>query len=252
MSLITYPRTAAELHAVLALGYKEVLKMLRDNKLRVNLRNFLSFLFKSQQYDDKTLDAFNQRLLGWQDERRAAGLPDAALVYHHSGVRILPGFTFESFTYVKKANRVQYLRERKTEFIKARRDWLKELAKTREDLLLKCGIPLPQIDLMKTKGRCPVDCDGKPYQVHHRKPLDDGGTNDPANFILIRDDVEHRAVHGHYNPAEQSIDRLTPGRSAVVALPMPPADTFIYPNPDLKYLSEKVANVELLSIYDDY
>lgn len=250
-SLITYPRTAAELKAVISQGYDEVMKLMRDNKLRVNLRRFLQVLFKGRKHDDQTLEMFNRRLLDWQDKRRQDGEPDATLVYHHSGVRLLVGFTFENFEFEKKADRAVYVRERKTEFPKAKRKWLMEIAVTHRQALLGAGFPQFVIDKMASDGLNPI-VGGKSYQVHHRKPLDDGGDNHPDNFILIRDDVEHRAVHGHYNPAELSIDRLKPGESVKVALPTPPADSIVYPNVAMHYDSECVANVDMLSIYDDH
>ncbi|MHC8294227.1 HNH endonuclease signature motif containing protein [Pseudomonas sp. LB3P58] len=250
-SLITYPRTAAELKAVIAQGYDEVMKLMRDNKLRVNLKRFLQVLFRTRKHDDKTLEMFNRRLLDWQDARRQAGEPDATLVYHETGVRLLIGFTFEHFKFEKKPDRTLYVRERDKEYPNIKRKWLKEIAVSHAQVLLDAGFPQVVIDKMARDGLGPI-VGGKAYQVHHRKPLDDGGDNNTDNFILIRNDVEHRAVHGHYNPAELSIDRLKPGESVMVALPTPPADSIVYPNAAMSYDSERVANVDLLSIYDDH
>ncbi|MDP9708900.1 UNVERIFIED_ORG: hypothetical protein J2X80_000973 [Pseudomonas fluorescens] len=250
-SLITYPRTAAELKAVIAQGYDEVMKLMRDNKLRVNLKRFLQVLFKTRRHDDQTLEMFNQKLLDWQEKRRQAGEPDATLVYHHSGVRLLTGFTFENFRFEKKLDRNQYDYERDKQYPKVKRQWLKDIAVSHAQVLRNAGFSQAVIDKMARDGLNPVVA-GKTYQVHHRKPLDDSGDNNTDNFILIRDDVEHRAVHGHYNPAELSIDRLKPGEWVMVALPTPPMDSIVYPNPAMNYDSERVANVDLLSIYDDH
>ncbi|MFJ4143735.1 HNH endonuclease signature motif containing protein [Pseudomonas sp. NPDC089734] len=250
-SLITYPRTVGDLKAVIAQGYDEVMKLMRDNKLRVNLKRFLQVLFKGRNHDDKTLEMFNRRLLDWQNARRLAGKPDATMVYHHSGVHVLTGFTFEEFKFEKKADRTLYDFERNTEYPKIKQKWLKDIAVNHTKVLLDAGFPQAVIDKMARDGLNPI-VGGKKYQVHHRKPLDDGGDNNTDNFILIRDDMEHRAVHGHYNPAELSIDRLKPGESVMVALPTPPADSIVYPNPAMNYDSERVANVDLLSIYDDH
>lgn len=250
MSFISYPRTAAELRAVLSLGYKEVVRLLRLKKLRVNLYAFLRHLFKENQYDDNAIDHLNNKLISWQENRTLAGLPNAALVYHRSGVRMLHGFEIRKVSYERKADRAVYERERKSEFNRLSRTWLKEIAVTNAKELVAAGIPLSSIEKMAKTGQRP-EVDGKSYQVHHRVPLDDGGTNDTKNFILIRDDVEHRAVHGYYNPAELRIDRLAYGNTAEVALPMPPEDTIIYPNPALGYIAEVVPHADLLEIYHE-
>ena len=252
MSLISYPRTAADLKSVLSLGYEEVMRLLRENRLYVNLRSFLQHLFKEKKYDDNAIDSLNQKLLTWQEDRTKKGLPNAALVYHHSGARSLHGFKIEKVNYERKTNRIQYQHERKREFQRESRKWLKEIAVTHAKDLKAAGIPQKEIDKMATTGERPMDANGKLYQVHHRLPLDDGGTNDPSNFILIRDNVEHRAVHGYYNPAELRIDRLPYGEKAEVALPMPPKDTIIYPDPPRGYVAEIVPNTDLLEIYDEH
>jgi hypothetical protein len=248
---ISYPRTAAELRSALSLGYNEVLRLLRARKMRVNLKGFLSHLFKEKQHDDASIDQLNKKLVEWREARDRAGQASAALVYHHSGVRILHGFTVTLVKYERKADRAVYIKERGKEFIQARKTWLKTIASTHAFELQQAGLPSAEIDRMARFGKVPSDANGKQYQVHHRIPLDDGGTNDPANFILMRDDVEHRAVHGYYNPAELRIDRLAYGASAEVALPMPPSDTIIYPNPTLGYVAEIAPHADFLDIYHE-
>ena len=90
------------------------------------------------------------------------------------------------------------------------------------------------------------------YQVHHRIPLDDGGTNSRANFILIRNDVEHRALHGYYNPAELRIRLLAYGEKADIALPVPPKDTLVYPNPSMNYVMTSVHYAQFLEMFDEH
>lgn len=251
MGFISYPRTAAELNAVLSLGYKEVLRLLRSKKLRINLRAYLRHLFKEMQYDDQAIDNFNKKLFSWQEGREQAGLSSAAIVYHHSGVRLLHGFGIKMVTYERKADRAVYEKEREKEFGPIRKSWLKEIAINNARELEAAGIPRSEIEKMAKYGKAPIDTEGKSYQVHHRLPLDDGGTNDKSNFILIRNDVEHRAVHGYYNPAELRIDRLQYGSTAMVALPIPPEDTIVYPNPSLGYIAEIVPHADFLEIYHE-
>jgi hypothetical protein len=245
MHFISYPRTSAELAAALQLGFDQVLQLLRERKLRVNLKGFLGFFFKSKRDDPAFVANANEKLLNWYAARMGNGKGPAALVYHQTGVRALHGFTIRRISYERKADRQAYQREREQEFKSVRKVWIREVAARHADQLAGAGLSAEQIARMASTGKVPTG-----YHVHHRMPLDDGGTNAHGNLILIRDDVEHRAVHGYYNPGEQRIDQLAYGQRGEVALPMPPEDTIIYPNPALGYVSEHVANVEFLEIYE--
>lgn len=245
MNFISYPRTAAELAELLKLGMSEVLRLLRENKLRVNLRGFLSYFFKTKNDDPAFISSANEKLLTWYAERLESGTPPAALVYHRTGVRALHGFTIERISYARKFDRQQYEREREQEFRTIRPAWIREIGGKHAVELEVAGISRANVTRMVETGKAPLG-----YHVHHRIPLDDGGTNAYDNLILIRDDVEHRAVHGYYNPGEQRIDRMSYGETGEVALPMPPADTIIYPNIAMGYVSEPVPNVEFLGIFE--
>lgn len=245
MHFISYPRTAAELADLVKLGMSEVLRLLRENKLRVNLRGFLSYFFKTKNDDPDFIASANESLLNWYDQRVQSGTGPAALVYHATGVRALHGFTVQRISYVRKLDREQYKHERKKEFNVVRKAWVKEIGAKHASELERAGIPKAEIARMVEIGKVPTG-----YQVHHRLPLDDGGTNEHDNLILIRDDVEHRAVHGYYNPGEQRIDRLNYGEAGEVALPMPPTDTIVYPNIAMGYVSEPVPNVDFLGIFE--
>jgi hypothetical protein len=39
----------------------------------------------------------------------------------------------------------------------------------------------------------------KGWKVHHNLPLDDGGTNDFTNLVLIKNDPYHKAVTNEHN-----------------------------------------------------
>jgi hypothetical protein len=245
MHFISYPRTAAELAELLQLGMDEIVRLLRENRLRVNLRGFLGHFFKSKKNDADFVERANARLLAWFQARSDSGRGAAALVYHHTGVRALHGFTIERIPYLRKADRTVYKRERKDDFPKMRKAWLMRIAVANAAELEGAGISREDIDRMAATGKPPEG-----YQVHHRLPLDDGGTNAFDNLILMRDDVEHRAVHGYYNPGEQRIDQLKYGEQGEVALPLPPADTVVYPNEAMGYAAERVPNVEFLEIFN--
>ncbi|MFA8324525.1 HNH endonuclease signature motif containing protein [Burkholderia ubonensis] len=245
MHFISYPRTAAELADLLKLGMSEVLRLLRENKLRVNLKGFLSYFFKTKNDDPAFISNANEKLLNWYAQRIEHGMPPAALVYHRTGVRALHGFKIERVSYVRKLDRRQYEHERKREFETIRPAWIREIGIKYAAELEGAGISRADIARMVETGKAPLG-----YQVHHRMPLDDGGTNAYENLILMRDDVEHRAVHGYYNPGEQRIDRMNYGEGGDVALPMPPADTIVYPNIAMGYVSEPVPNVKFLEIFE--
>jgi len=86
------------------------------------------------------------------------------------------------------------------------------------DQLINAGLTKADIESMK-KGLVP---DG--YQVHHKLPLDDGGTNDFENLVLIKNDPYHKALTN----AQRTLTKgLKVGESAEIKWPMP--DGFIYP-----------------------
>lgn len=98
---------------------------------------------------------------------------------------------------------------------------------------------------MRDEGLAPVG-----YQVHHRIPLDDGGTNDFDNLILIKDKIEHRSLHGYYNPGELQIKLMVEGEKVQVTLPIPPENAIIYPNVGSGYYSDRIPNSTLVELYD--
>lgn len=244
MSSISYPRTAAELAALLKTGYQAVLELIRGQKVRVNIVEFMRANFKEQRQNERFVAEANERLLEWFEARRAAGESDAAIVYHRSGVRLLHGFTIEKVSYTRKADRAFYAKERREFDARVKGAWLKTIARTHRAELLSAGLSDVQVDAMAYDGKAPAG-----YQVHHRIPLDDGGSNDLANLILLRNDVEHRAVHGYYNPGEKRIQQMAHGASGEVALPLPPRDAVIYPNPSRQWVAERRPSLDLYEIY---
>ncbi|AKF31071.1 T7SS effector LXG polymorphic toxin [Bacillus velezensis] len=65
----------------------------------------------------------------------------------------------------------------------------------------------------------------KGYQVHHKLPLDDGGTNDMDNLILIKNDPYHKAITNEQNSLTKG---LTPGQTKKINWPIPNGE--IYPS----------------------
>ncbi len=62
------------------------------------------------------------------------------------------------------------------------------------------------------------------YQVHHKLPSDDGGTNDFQNLILIKNDPYHKAFT---NSQKELTKGLKVGDSIQINWPIP--EGIIYP-----------------------
>jgi hypothetical protein len=65
------------------------------------------------------------------------------------------------------------------------------------------------------------------YNVHHIKPLDDGGDNRFSNLVLMRAHPEHESIHRHLDP---QLKGLEAGQSRVVQLAMPEAGAYRGPD----------------------
>lgn len=66
----------------------------------------------------------------------------------------------------------------------------------------------------------------KGFQVHHKFPLDDSGTNVPENLVLIRNSPDHQLLTNHQN---YTTGHLKPGESVTVDWPTFPAGTSVWP-----------------------
>lgn len=66
-------------------------------------------------------------------------------------------------------------------------------------------------------ARMKVGLNPKGWQVHHNLPLDDGGTNDFTNLVLIKNDPYHKAVTNEQNSLTRE---LTPTQSKRINWPM--------------------------------
>jgi hypothetical protein len=102
-----------------------------------------------------------------------------------------------------------------------RERFLKTIAGDREraEALREAGISYAQILLMKEKGRAPQG-----WQVHHKLPLDGGGTNDVDNLVLIKNGPYNQTFTRRQNEQTRG---LREGEARQVSLPMP--DDFVYP-----------------------
>ena len=225
-------------------GYREEIKAIPPSG-RELIAEVVRVVLKDKRHDAAFLDRVNAaNLLRQSGDGNTNG---SVTVYHATGAREMAGFTYERISYERRADRQHYKTLRYEFDRKERSAWLKEIGSSRRQELAAAGLSQKDIDRMAKEGKVP-----RGYQVHHRIPLDDGGTNSRDNFILIRDDVEHRALHGYYNPAELRIRLLAYGEKAEVALPVPPNDTLVYPNPSMNYVSKSVNYANFLEMFDEH
>ncbi|MGG4491313.1 HNH endonuclease signature motif containing protein [Metabacillus idriensis] len=94
-----------------------------------------------------------------------------------------------------------------------RKNFLKGFANdpVRVEYLIEAGLSENDIARMKD-GLNP-----KGWQVHHNRPLDDGGTNDFSNLVLIKNDPFHKAVTNEQNSLTRE---LLPTESKKIKWPM--------------------------------
>lgn len=128
----------------------------------------------------------------------------------------LDDVTVEEMDYVKRSDAERdALRD---EFnTKTRKDFLKELGND-PDMLREAGFS--EADILKIQdGGVP-----KGWQVHHKYPLDDSGTNDYGNLVLIKNDPYHKVLTNYQNGISRTMEA---GQSTTVEWPVPNGS--IYP-----------------------
>ncbi|NIJ19945.1 hypothetical protein FHS95_001614 [Sphingomonas naasensis] len=167
-------------------------------------------------------DAIN-RMKGQLDEFFGAGARQADEGVYRGTVRgqtvELRGVDAVSVNYVKR-DRAAYQELRNTFDSKVRGDFLRDLAgdPTKVDALRRAGLDQAAIDRIAS-GRVPQG-----WQVHHKLPLDDGGTNSFDNLVLIKNDPHHIALT---NAQRSLVGDLAVGQSRQVDFPIPRG--FVYP-----------------------
>jgi flagellar motility protein MotE (MotC chaperone) len=103
---------------------------------------------------------------------------------------------------------------------KERKKFLQDAANDPDKVkqLKEHGFTDADINMMRN-GRVP---DG--FDVHHKLPLDDGGTNAFDNLVLIKNDPFHKALTNLQNALTKG---MSPGEARVLDWPVPPG--FVYP-----------------------
>lgn len=154
------------------------------------------------------------------DGARAAGRGAEAETLTLRGTAYrLPGWEMQPLSYTKRApEETAALREAFDGGI--RKDFLQDLGTRNADDLRAAGMTDAQVARVAS-GRVPQG-----YQVHHLKPLDDGGTNSFDNLVLIRNDPDHMLVTNHQNAVTRGME---PGDTRQVEWPMPAQPTTVWP-----------------------
>jgi hypothetical protein len=131
-----------------------------------------------------------------------------------AGLQVVKDFKF------KKKDDATSDAERRKFNSSVRGNFLKGLAKDGATVAQLKAAGLTDTDIAKMKdGLLPSG-----YQVHHKFPLDDGGTNDASNLVLIQNDPYHIALTGHQN---SNCSEIKPGETKTLDWPVPQG--VIYP-----------------------
>ncbi|MDQ0269193.1 T7SS effector LXG polymorphic toxin [Cytobacillus purgationiresistens] len=119
-----------------------------------------------------------------------------------------------------KRDREEFKQLRKKFNSSERKNFLQDLASDEKKIKQLFDAGLTETDIKNLKsGLVP---DG--YQVHHKLPLDDGGTNDFINLILIKNDPYHKVLT---NSQKGLTKGMKVGDSINIKWPIP--EGFIYP-----------------------
>lgn len=133
-----------------------------------------------------------------------------------------PGVQVKQIEYTKR--RKEERDNLRAEFEKKggpRENFIKSIASDsgKIELLNEAGLRSGQIIRMKENGEVP-----RGWQVHHKLPLDGGGTNEFDNLVLVKNSAYYQALTKQQN--EQTCD-IKEGETKQVSLPIP--DAFVYP-----------------------
>jgi hypothetical protein len=154
------------------------------------------------------------------------GQPEAAsetFVGMLRGQRVeLDDVPMQTVQYTKR-DRVQYEQLRK-DFDRAgtgdRAKFLKSLASDPDKVAQLKSVGIKDAEILKMKdGLMP----NKDWQVHHKLPIDDGGTNASSNLVLIKNDPAHQAITNHQRTETGTLE---PGQTKTIKFPIPPGDIY--------------------------
>ena len=131
----------------------------------------------------------------------------------------LKDFYLDTFEYIKRVPE-ELNNLRKAFNYSERKKFLVSISNDADNVkeLKKAGLSDEQLKIIEN-GNVPYG-----YQVHHKKPLDDGGDNSIENLILIKNDPYHKSIT---NLQKNLTKGLKPGDSKILDWPM--VDGIVYP-----------------------
>jgi hypothetical protein len=131
----------------------------------------------------------------------------------------LPGVKTRTIEYVKRP-RAEYDKLRSAFDNKVRGEFAQSLVNDPAKLKALREAGLDDIAIKRlADGKMPAG-----YQVHHKIPIDDGGTNSFDNLVLIKNEPYHKTIT---NAQDALTGTLKEGEKKVIDFPIP--DGFIYP-----------------------
>ena len=131
----------------------------------------------------------------------------------------LPGVTIQKITYSKRS-KADLKKLRNAFNNKHRKEFVQNLVTERGKRKRLKDAGLTDKDIVRMKaGYVPPG-----WQVHHKVPLDDGGTNTLSNLILIKNDPAHKIITNEQN---KLVKGLLEGQTREIDFPIP--DGFVYP-----------------------
>jgi hypothetical protein len=131
-----------------------------------------------------------------------------------AGVTVIKNFKFT------KRDSADVDKDRREFNGKLRGPWLESLANNPAGVAKLTAAGLTDADIADMReGLVPTG-----FQVHHKQPLDDGGTNTPSNYVLIRNDPYHIALTALHNSQCRDIPVGT-----TKTLDWPQPDGIVYP-----------------------
>ena len=129
----------------------------------------------------------------------------------------LPNVKKQNISYTKR-NPVETKKLRNSFNNSTKGEFLQDFAQKHTDQLKEMGFT--DVDIAKMKnGKVPNG-----YNVHHKLPLDDGGTNDLDNLILTKNDPYHKSITNYQNSLATKIE---PGTTFNIDWPIPEGDFYV-------------------------
>lgn len=119
-----------------------------------------------------------------------------------------------------RVDRASYEDLRKQFDSSVRKNFLKSIGTDQEKIAVMKSAGLSDAQIGKIgQGGVP-----KGYNVHHKIPLDGGGTNDYSNLVLIKNNSEHYTIT---NAQRELTSHIPYGETVKIEFPIPPS--FLYP-----------------------